>query len=320
MKKDVVTELKSRGRSFRDASEYEESLGPLTQLVGEWNNDELPGYGWNMIALPYKVKEEDNFMFNYRLVVNQYNETLKFNKVDDGIPNRGIKPSLAFGQVEETDQTLAAIDYEQSVVQIASDDFPKTGETGKPNTPIHHEPGLFLYMLDQRTNDLDIARLATIPHGDSVLALGRSSVHEGPPKIPDWSGLPSGTSTDLNTPYLAPYKHFHDNLFEEEFDPVHPNELLKQANEDVNILRTTTLELNTAIETGGIVNIPFIVKQADAVEMKSIFWIQEVESEGEHSLRLQYAQIVMLDFFRRSEGDLIRWPHVSINTMTKKKK
>jgi hypothetical protein len=36
-------------------------------------------------------------------------------------------------------------------------------------------------------------------------------------------------------------------------------------------------------------------------------------------LRLQYLQIVMLDFFPRRDGlpGRIGWPHVSINTLTK---
>ena len=53
--------------------------------------------------------------------------------------------------------------------------------------------------------------------------------------------------------------------------------------------------------------------------MRSTFWIQELASGDGPQLRLQYAQVVMLDFFRRADGlpGLIRWPHVSINTLTK---
>ena len=80
--------------------------------------------------------------------------------------------------------------------------------------------------------------------------------------------------------------------------------------------------VDTAVETGGIVNIPFIVKQANAADMKSTFWIQELaeqDDSGNPKLRLQYLQIVLLDFFERRDGlpGLIRWPHVSINTMEK---
>jgi hypothetical protein len=171
---------------------------------------------------------------------------------------------------------------------------------------------------------MDIARLATIPHGDSVLAMGRAMVIDGPPTIPNISGLPIGVNQDIdNNPYLGPYKAFHGpNKFRGLFDSVTPNDLLREANNGVKIKRTTILDVDTDIPTGGIVNIPFIVKQANATTMRSTFWIQELEdldSNGKPKLRLQYSQTVMLDFFPRNDGQpgLIRWPHVSINTLEK---
>lgn len=88
------------------------------------------------------------------------------------------------------------------------------------------------------------------------------------------------------------------------------------------ILRTTTLAVDTEAETGGIRNIPFIVKQANAASMRSTFWIQELaetDARGRPKLRLQYLQIVMLDFDPRTGGlpGRIIWPHISINTMHK---
>jgi len=93
-------------------------------------------------------------------------------------------------------------------------------------------------------------------------------------------------------------------------------------NEGVAVTRTTELKLDTTLATGGIKNIPFIVKQANAVSMKSTFWIQELEETDENGLpklRLQYLQIVILDFFPRRDGlpGVISWPHVSINTLDK---
>ena len=60
-------------------------------------------------------------------------------------------------------------------------------------------------MLDERTNDLDIARLGSVPHGDSLLALGQSSAVNGAPDIPDTvSGLPIGVSQNVErNPYGA---------------------------------------------------------------------------------------------------------------------
>ncbi len=143
-----------------------------------------------------------------------------------------------------------------------------------------------------------------------------------PPSFLILSVSRSGSPEDLNSPYLAPYKHFHDNLFKGLFDPTSPNDLLKAANEGVDILRTTTLAVDTTTPTGGIVNIPFIVKQANAASMKSTFWIQELAEQdvnGNPKLRLQYSQVAMLEFFPRRDGlpGVISWPHVSINTLEK---
>lgn len=219
------------------------------------------------------------------------------------------------------------LDYEQEIVQIASDDFPKSGKAGDSGLAIHHEPGLWLHMTNGITDSLDIARLATIPHGDSVLALGRSSEHLGAASIFDINGLPIGVDQDLNSRYLAPYKHFNDNLFQGLFDPVSPNDLLEVANRGVEIEKTTVLDVDTTHPTGGIVNIPFIVRQANATVMRSTFWIQELKEKGDDGkpkLRLQYSQLIMLEFFPRRDGlppgccpGLIQWPHVSINTLEK---
>ena len=312
LNKSQVDKIRGDGRSRGQAKFGDEDLGPLKQLPGLWKS--LPGRGWNMIALPFA-----NSPFNYRLLVNQYDEELRFSLVDKGVPNRGIRFD---GNVTEADQFVVTLDYEQSIKQIAADDFPQSGLAGDPDLAIHHEPGLFLHMTNETTNNIDIARLATIPHGDSVLALGQSEEMNGPPQIPEISGLPIGVPEDLNIGYLSPYKHFHDNPFQNLFDPVVPNALLEAANSGVGINKTTKLELDTAIESGGIVNIPFIVKQANAADMKSTFWIQELndaDANGAPILRLQYSQVVLLDFFPRNDGfpGLIRWPHVSINTLQK---
>jgi len=310
---ELIAKLRSQGRSIGVAKSNDEDLGPLRLLPGTWKS--LPGRGWNLIALPFATEPASRL--NYRLLLNQYNEQLEFSLVDKAVPNRGIRRN---GGVVEADQFLVALDYEQTIKQIAAADFPDSGLAGGPGLAIHHEPGLWLHMTNETTNDLDIARLATIPHGDSVLALGKSDRISGAPTIPDINSLPIGVDQDLNSPYLAPYKHFNDNPFEGLFDPVTPNALLRKANEGVDIRRTTILDVDSTVETGGVVNIPFIVKQANAASMKSTFWIQELkekDSAGQRKLRLQYSQVVLLDFFPRRDGlpGLIRWPHVSINTL-----
>jgi hypothetical protein len=321
-----IRELKSVGRYVELAKSGDDDLGPLKLLPGTWKNlPDMAGRGWNMIALPFSSAPDSQI--DYRLLVNQFNEELKFTLVDKAVPNRGIEEGTP---ATNTDQLVVTLDYEQMITQIAADDRPSSGLAGAPNLAIHHEPGLWLHMTNFTTGGLDIARLATIPHGDSALGLGKSEIFSGPPTIPPVNGLPIGVLQDLAAnPYLGPYKEFNDTPFPGNvtapgfpgFNPVEPH-LLLTGGVPGTVARTTRLEVNTTVETGGISNIPFIVKQANATEMTSTFWIQELEetdASGGPIVILQYLQVVLLDFFPRRDGQdgLIRWPHVSINTMKK---
>jgi hypothetical protein len=320
MSETQVETIDGENRRISVAQPFDKELGPFGTLPGRWVSR---GRGWNMIALPFAQPGR----LDYRLLMNQYDEELNFSLVDKAVPNRGVTED----HERQFDQKVVTLDYEQVVHQVAVVDEPASTKTGLPGNAIHHEPGLFLHMVDRtRPEGLDIARLGSIPHGDAVLALGRSSFQPGLAPIPAVDGLPLGVTPDVeNNPYLAPYKHFHDHPFKGNvgfpgfpgFDPVAPHLLLEAANVGRTFTQTTVLELDSTLPTGGIKNIPFIVRRADAASMKSTFWIQELapEPDGLVVLQMQYLQVVMLDFFPRRDGlpGRISWPHVSINTLTK---
>jgi hypothetical protein len=333
-------------QGVRNNAADEEALGDLSQLVGTWKNTStLKNHGYNMIPLPVDFRP-----FHYKLLLNQYNEQLTFKIADAASINRG----------KTGDQKLAALAYEQEIFQSCAAEYPEREFDEKypggqmnlePGSKIHFETGMWLNIRNQITNNLNIARMGTIPHGDAVLAMGQSSVADGAPIIEDISGLPneyktlgdnladkykdpqSGEVLDPATMddefrtefdkkfYLAPYQHFQLNPFKGHFDPVYPNRFLSTVNEDVNIVKTTKLEVDTSLESGGIVNTPFVVKNAEASDMKATFWIQELAEKdkyGNPKLRLQYSQLVFLDFyFLIPDREKTRWPHVSINTLEK---
>ena len=332
-----------------------DDFGPIKDLKGIWKAE---GTGWNMIALPFHGDPPSNVGIKFRVLMNQYDEELTFNFVDDNVKNRGL---IRAGSTIP-DQSVAVIDYQQKIAQVIAEDFPNSGLAGAPQLPIHHEPGLWLFEKDHRATDdrvtenevteveLDVARLASIPHGNSVLAIGKSACFKYMPDIPPLSGLPSGRFEDVSTPdydfrdttppdnpdpYLAPFKHYIDNPFKGTFagDPSFPgfspadmNALLRFANDrlseqDVKIVRTTTLTVDTARKSGGITNLPFTVREAEPVSMKSTFWIQElVDKNGNSRMRLQYSQVVMLEFFHPRQDEFpgrAVWPHISIATLEK---
>lgn len=320
-------------------------LGPLTQLVGVWV---ARGTGWNMIALPFHGAPAPPAGFKFRVLMNQYDEELQFTFIDDGVPNRGLVRSGS----PDSDQLVVTLDYQQKIAQVVAEDRPPSVFAGPPGLPIHHEPGLWLYEKNRRSTEdflgatgfeeqeLTVARLASIPHGNSVLALGRHAFHDGMPPIPPVSGLPIGRFEDITTPdydfktdpYLAPYKHYIDNPFMGNvtgvpgfpgFNPADMNQILRFANQFVKIVKTTTLTVDSTIKRGGVSNVPFVVREAEPVSMKSTFWIQELAEKdefGNPKLRLQYSQVVMLNFFRPREDELperVAWPHISIATLEK---
>lgn len=321
-------------------------LGPLEHLLGVWIGE---GTGWNMIALPFQEAPPPNAGFKFRILMNQYDEDLRFIFVDDDVPNRGLTRP---GGDLDSDQLVVTLDYQQKIAQIVAEDLPDSGGlAGAGGLPIHHEPGLWLYERNRKTKDdniqgdevteveLDVARLASIPHGNSVLAIGKSAVYQGMPEIPPISGLPSGRFEDVSSPdydfktdpYLAPYKHYVDNPFMGNvpgntfpgFSPADMNEILRFANQGVDIVRTTTLTVDSTRKSAGISNAPFSVREAEPVSMKSTFWIQELaetDDMGNPKLRLQYSQVVMLNFFRPREDEFPAqavWPHISIATLEK---
>jgi hypothetical protein len=326
----LLSMLESNSREVVPASEDDAALGPLRVLAGTWENKRgMEDRGWNMIALPFA----SSFKFSYRLMINQYNEKLSFTVADKGVKNRGIKRN---GMVTENDQVLVALDYQQVIDQVAAEDFPNSPHS-KGTPTIHHEPGLWLWAGNEAAEGMEIARLASIPHGDAVLALGTVKQYNGAPTIEPLNGFPIGVHPADKDEYLEPYFHFENHPFKGNqaepfpgFRPSAAHELLILGM-PTGVVKTTELRVSSTVQTGGISNIPFVVRQANAAEMNAIFYIMELDEKrpGTNLPRfvMQYIQSVTLDFFDRTfpagenRGDGMpgraHWPHISINTMEK---
>ena len=98
----------------------DDQLDIIKLLRGTWVSQ---AEGWNLIALPASPKDLKNKpgsdKNNFRLLMNQYGETLKFNMPDTSVPNRGVTPAD-----DEPDQLINGITYEQFIVQKRVSDFP----------------------------------------------------------------------------------------------------------------------------------------------------------------------------------------------------
>lgn len=200
---------------------------------------------------------------------------------------------------------------------------------------MHVENGMFLNLSQIVANDgtqkpapeFNIARSGTIPHGDSVLILGKPPfVEHGRPQIPNISSIPPDTGNATPLGYLDPYNIPRDGI-----NVVNPNatlihELDVQADQGFEINKTTTMILDST-HNGSVSNIPYIVKHANATRMQAVFWLEKVTNKqtGQQFDQLQYTQIIDLVFHRKFTKDandpaateLITWPHITINTMIK---
>lgn len=280
-------------------------LGLLVDLPGTW-----VGAGFNLIARPDHQNNQPFF-----LELNSTHENLTFASIGGEIPNRGS---------EQNDIELFGLHYLQKISDSVL------------NSAIHLEPGLWIHI--PITTDPAVpetyVRQATIPHGDSLLAQSTffTTVNSGPDIQPVDStpftgavpGLNASSTTPITNPnYLKPFltDPLPANLptgLTAAATITNPALVLLAQIKGQSISKTVVIQISTA-PPGGIVNIPFVVKNANAAQMDAIFWIETVKHphRGGDFFQLQYVQRVILDFPPAPTAPTIRWPHISVATLVK---
>lgn len=294
------------------------TLGDLSKLPGTW-----VGTGFNLIELPNmnQVNPGPPPPDKFRVMLNATSETLIFSPISGDIINRGNA---------QGDIAYLGLHYLQ---QISDVNLPQG------NNGIHLETGLFLNVvpsIDPQEGP-SIARLGSIPHGDSLLAQGRSFTIKGGPQIAPVDSTPfevvnGKRSNDTSTAYLALLNNATPppNIPKEAI--MNPNLILQNAIKGQNIIETIVILLDAnpidgvsnvpaSTTVGGITNIPFVNVNANATTLSAIFWIETVQNgDGSTFLQLQYSQTVILDFpvFGAPPGNQVvnlKWPHISVATL-----
>ena len=291
-------ELNQRGAGLDD-------LGPLANLPGKW-----VGKGFNQIWRPHHATPPDPASQDRFLELNLTTETLEFEAIQGPIPNRGFL---------QDDISMFGVTYLQKVSDIVSGG-------------IHIEPGIWA-SVPPTTNPLEgptVARLASIPHGTTVLAQGTSLTINGPPLISDASITPFVIGNPARTvsfpeSNLAVPTQFRQVSNAEITQPIvdDPNSFLAAAIVDQTITNTIVLIISTTaaspISGGGTDGTAFLQgsttagPNASPAAMSAIFWIESVTpKDGQPTfLQLQYTQTVLLNF------NGLSWPHVSVATLRK---
>jgi hypothetical protein len=192
---------------------------------------------------------------------------------------------------------------------------------------LHIEPGVWLTIppTTDPPADATIARLATIPHGNAVCTVGFTQEDDNPdelPTIPPANTVPFPIGSQPPPPGTRnPYPEYDlgaETLFRTAPLPAgitqalidDPNTQLRDALAGHVLPRIT--RLITSADQAEIGNIPFIVRNADAVSLESVFAIETVQGPlGQEYQQLQYSQTALLSF----RG--VSFPHVTVGTLIK---
>jgi len=287
-----------QGSGFRASAppqKHLSQLGPLRELAGTW-----VGKGFNLISLPDFDNPQGPQPF--RLKLNATRETLEFQQIGGNVPNRG--------STGQKDINIFGLTYLQRISDSLS------------SGALHIEPGLWLHVpaTTVPTQPETVVRQGSIPHGTSILAQGAViPTVQGGPQIHAVDSTPFNDKGPITSAtYLAP---FGSATLPPGFLPPflkNPNLALEDAILGQNIVKTEVLLISTktsgdpSLKGPGVLNIPFLVSNANVTQLDAVFWIETVEQpDGTQFLQLQYTQTIILNFLN------INWPHISVATLIK---
>ena len=153
------------GTAAAAAAVPDQGLGPIAGLAGNWS-----GQGFNAIWRPHRGAS-DHF-----LELNVTNDRIDLAVINGQIPNRGLLQARI---------GLHGLTYLQQI----SDANVKVN--GAP-AGLHIEPGVWINVppTTDPQEPTTIARLASIPHGTTILVQGTAATAAGGPSIPGVSLTP----------------------------------------------------------------------------------------------------------------------------------
>ena len=301
-------------RASAPSATFLAKLGPLAELPGTWM-----GKGFNLISLPDFHDQQP-----FQLKLNATQETLTFTPIGAPIPDRGSVQDDIF---------FVGLHYLQQVSDAIT------------SAALHIETGMWLHVPETTdpAKKASVVRLSTIPHGDSLLAQGDASSNTGfftfgPENVIPFTLDPStGEPQFLSSPYTDPITNAQLPPGIPNGANVDPNVVLNEVltneqNAGLTMGKTVTIQVKakpvggingTPItpkpeDVGGIVNIPFVQKNANLHSFAASFFIETLQNphDGSQFLQLQYTQTALL-LFETSNGQLIQWPHISVGTLVK---
>ncbi len=273
-------------------------LGLLAGLAGKWT-----GQGFNVIWRAHNpANRQDRF-----LELNVTSEQLNFGPALKNIPNRGLL---------QPDISLVGLNYLQQI------------SDANTNTKQHFEPGVWVTVPEtsEPQEPRTVARLASIPHGATILVQGTAHTSAGAPSIPDVDITPFPIGHPANRLRFPEQSLSIPSQFRTSGAGLtgitqqmveNPNSVLR-AGPSPQITTTTTLHVSShdaSLPGGGTANIAFLEggtggPNAAVARVTATFWLETLQADTQPR-RLQYSQLVLLNFQHLS------WPHVTVATLHK---
>jgi hypothetical protein len=285
-------------------------LGPLAGLIGTWVSTRYGGF--NVMPIP-----QDNAPNGFILKNTPYYEVITFSAIQGKVANRA-------GSHEQDAYTIF---YSQRVF---------FAEGPQKDELVHAENGSWLHQvispqgqgslntapfvpdtpnpLPTQEKNRTIVKQVSVPHGNSILAIGHHDSFRGAPNIPIVNTLPTSGGDSFKVPYGTDIP---------ENPNVNPNIVLQVAldslyQQGIGVVDTTVLDVDTETD-GNIANTPFMKAHSNVPRFKTTFWIERLSNGRD---MLQYTQDITLDFSlvsgkEPSKRSRYKFPHITANTLFK---
>lgn len=301
-------------------------------LIGTWTNQDFPGtsvggtdnpLSYNVMPLPQTTPQPGQANYSGFILKNfTYWETITFNGM-----NATSSPVNAPNRGGTYLQNCYALFYDQKVF------FAEGPGIG---TIVHEENGSWLSLVTAQQGigpynksglepgpvvpqpaDITIAKQISVPHGNSVLALGSYQQASGAPVIADAASIfptPDGLNTspytetlDQSDNYQNPQPNFtlNTNLpLQQAVAAIEPNNYIH--------MNVTTKQLKSG--KGQVTNIPFEQRRAKVTDYTADYWLLSTD-EGNTFKYLAYTQHIILELAIGKAK--YSFPHNTSNTVTK---
>ena len=298
-----------------------DQLGPLAYLIGTWTNQTLGNSGkggpdkpfsYNVMPLP---QADPTSPLGYILKNFSYYEEMTFTAIHGSVLNRdGMGAQVAYTLFYEQRVYFAEGPNKDALVHAENGSLLLLADTLQPLGPYGNA---FLWGLGNQTVEgsvaptqaFNLAKQVSVPHGNSILALGTYHSATGAPQIPPATVLPSA---DID-PF--PYHAKNEVMNPQPDYTLNPNKALTDA-----LLISTpnyhvTLSVSSANGKGAVSNIGFEQQYSNVTRYDFTCWLESFDG-GISFPQLQYTQTIVLQLPIR--GGSVSFPHVTANTLTTK--